>query len=1008
MEKLKKLIVLLCCCLPLAMLWAQSTVSIKGKVTEQETNESIVGANVYVKDTTKGVLTDIDGNYSIDNVEIGATLVFSYVGMKTQEVQITGQKVIKIVLQPDIEKLDEVVVIGYGTANKRDLTGSVETIKSEEIANKPSSNPIASLQGKVAGVQVVNTGRPGQDPEVRIRGTNSINGYKPLYVVDGLFTDNINYLNSEDVESMDILKDPSSLAIFGVRGANGVVIVTTKKAKKGTVRVNINSALGFKNITDKINLTNASDFKKLYSEQLENQGATAFDFTGWDANTNWQDEIFQTGWQTNTNISIAGATDKSRFYLGLGYLMEEGSIKNEKMSKYTLNLNSEYDVANNLKFGFRVNGVYSLPADAKGVSSALKAAPIAPVYGKEGTLFHTMPDFQRAQVWNPMIDVDYLGKHAKGKNYRIAGNVYGELDFLENFNFKATFSADYFTGQNRMYRPLIQVYNPDIVGGKEYISEIESISQSKLNRVTAQSDYILTFTKSFENHNLTAMTGLTTNYIEYSHLGASRSQNISDIVFSVPNDNDNKWWISSIGPIGSKNSSSQYKKFTMSYLFRALYNYDRKYLLNASFRRDGSSVFSRIGNTWDNFYSLGAGWVVSREKFMESQEVVDYLKLKGSWGVLGSQNTGGSAYPTYPILVSSGSAVFGDRVVTGYSPKYLVQDLGWEKTHAWEIGAEIKLFNNHLSVNPTYYKKNTKDIIVSLSGFSGAKNSLENLGEIENKGWELSTTWSNNVDDSDLKYSISANLSTINNKVISLGRGEDDALYSGKGNISRTVENYPVGYFYGYKVVGVYQNETDVVNYYPNTLGKVQPGDLMFKDVNQDGKITQDDRTMIGNPTPDFTYGFALNINYKDFDFSIDMMGVYGNEIYRGWGESSYAQLNYLGNRLGRWHGEGTSNWEPILDPSRSINRVNSDYFIEDGSFFRIRNIQAGYNLSKNLLNKLNVEKIRFFVNIQNLKTWNNNTGYTPEIGGSALSFGVDTGTYPMPVITTLGLNVTF
>ncbi len=1008
MKKSKKLIALLFCCFSFTMLCAQSIVSIKGKVIEQGTNESIIGASVYIKDTTKGVLTDIDGNYSIDNVEIGATLVFSYVGMKTQEVQITGQKVINIVLQSDIEKLDEVVVIGYGTANKRDLTGSVETIKSEEIANKPSSNPIASLQGKIAGVQVVNTGRPGQDPEVRIRGTNSINGYRPLYVVDGLFADNINYLNPEDIESMDILKDPSSLAIFGVRGANGVIIVTTKKAKKGTVRVNINSALGFKNITDKINLTNASDFKKLYSEQLENQGATAFDFTGWGANTDWQDEIFQTGWQTNTNISIAGATDKSRFYLGLGYLMEEGSIKNEEMSKYTLNLNSEYDVTNNLKFGFRVNGIYSLPADAKGVSSALKAAPIAPVYNEEGTLFHTMPDFQRAQVWNPMIDVDYLSNHTKGKNYRIAGSVYGELDFLEYFNFKATFSADYFTGQNRSYRPLIQVYNPDVTGGKEYISEKESVSQSKSNRITAQSDYILTFTKSFKNHNLTAMTGLTTNYIEYSRLGASRSQNISDIVFSIPNDNENKWWISSIGPIGSKNSSSQFRKFTMSYLFRALYNYDRKYLLNASFRRDGSSVFSKIGNTWDNFYSFGVGWVVSQEKFMESQEIIDYLKLKGSWGILGSQNTGGSAYPTYPILVSSGSAVFGDRVITGYSPSYLVQDLGWEKTHAWEMGAEIRLFNNHLSFNPTYYKKNTKDIIVSLSGFSGAKNSLENLGEIENKGWELSATWSNNIVDTDLKYSVSANFSTIDNKVISLGRGEDDALYAGKGGISRTVENYPVGYFYGYKVVGVYQNDADVTNYYPNTLGKVHPGDLMFKDVNQDGKITQDDRTMIGNPTPDFTYGFSLNINYKNFDFGIDMMGVYGNEIYRGWGESSYAQLNYLGNRLDRWHGEGTSNWEPILDPARAINRVNSDYFIEDGSFFRIRNIQAGYNLPKNLLDKLNVEKVRFFINIQNPKTWSNNTGYTPEIGGSALSFGIDTGTYPMPVVSTLGLNITF
>ncbi len=1008
MKIFRNLIVLLCFYIPSLMSWSQTTTFIRGTVIEQGTNEVLVGVNVYIKGTTNGVLTDTEGKYFIDNVKFGDTLVFSYIGMKTQEIIIKEQKIIDIVLVPYIEDLDEVVVIGYGTAKKRDLTGSIETINSEELANKPSSNPIASLQGKIAGVQVVNTGRPGQDPEVRIRGTNSINGYKPLYVVDGLFADNINYLNPEDIESIDILKDPSSLAIFGVRGANGVIIVTTKQAKKGQVRVNVNSSLGFKNITDKINLTNASQFRELYDEQLKNQGVNAFDYTGWDADTDWQDEIFQTGWQSNTNVSIAGATDKSKFYLGLGYISEEGSIRNEKMSKYTVNLNSEYNVTNNLKFGFKVNGIYSLPADAKGVSTALKAAPIAPVYNQENKLFHTMPDFQRAQVWNPMIGVEYLKNHTKGKNYRFAGNIYGELDFLKYFKFKTTFSADYFTGQTRSYHPLIQVYNPDVFSNKEYISETESVGQSKSNMFTAQSDYILTFTKSFSNHNLTLMTGLTTNYIEFSSLGGSRSQNIADIVFSIPNDNDDKWWISSIGPAGSTNSSGQFKKFTMSYLLRALYNYDRKYLLNASFRRDGSSVFSGIDNTWDNFYSFGVGWVVSQENFMASQNLIDYLKIKGSWGILGSQNTGGSVYPTYPILVNSGSAIFGDRIITGYSPSYLVQDLGWEKTHAWEIGAEIIMLNKHLSFTPVYYKKNTKDIIVSLSGFSGAKNSLENLGEIENKGWEFSLAWSNNVAKSDLKYTVSAYLSTIDNTVISLGRGEDDAIYAGPKEISRTVENYPVGYFYGYKVVGIYQNEADVANYYPNTLAKVKPGDLMFKDVNQDGKITQDDRTKIGNPTPDFTYGFALNINYQNFDLNIDMMGVYGNEIYRAWGESSYAQLNYLSNRLDRWNGEGTSNWEPILDPSRAINRENSDYFIEDGSFFRIRNIQLGYNISKTFIKKINAEKIRFFINIQNPKTWSNNTGYTPEIGGSALSFGIDSGSYPMPVITTLGFNVTF
>ncbi|MDD4605518.1 MAG: TonB-dependent receptor [Dysgonamonadaceae bacterium] len=987
--------------------FSQQEITVKGVVTEQTTGDPAIGATVLVKGTTIGTVTDIDGNYSLSNVPSNATLEFSYIGMTSVEENVNGRTTINVVLAEDIQALEEVVVIGYGTARKRDLTGSIASIKASDIADRPSTNPLASLQGKVSGVQVVNTGRAGQDPEIRIRGTNSINGYAPLYVVDGLFSDNINYLNPADIESMEILKDPSSLAIFGVRGANGVIIINTKRAKMGQTIVNFNTSIGFKEVVDKMPMTNASQFRELYDEQRINQGVSPFDYTNYSANTDWQDEIFQTGLITNNNVSITGASEKNRFYLGVGYTSEEGNIKNEKFSKVTLNASSDYNVTDFLRFGFQVNGSRTLPTDAKGVTGAIRAAPIAPVYGPDGDLLQTMPDFQRSQVWNPMIDVETRANTNIPTNNRAAGNVYGEVDILKSLSFKSTFSLDYAVEEARKFSPIIYVYNPDIAG-KENLNESESLSQSKSTKTVAQSDYIFTYDNKFEGHSLTLMGGLTTNYTEYSKLEAGRSQNMEDIIFSIPLKNNDKWWISSIDSKSSTNGGEQYRRFTMSYLLRALYNYQNKYLFNASYRRDGASVFRSVGNTWDNFYSFGGGWVASEEAFMKDQDIIDYLKIKGSWGVLGSQNTGGFNYPTYPRLESSGSAVFGDNIISGYSINYLPQDLSWEKTYAWEAGFEMDLFNRRLRIEPIYYNKITNDIIVLLSGFSGAKNSLENLGEIQNRGVEISATWNDKIGETGFGYSISGNLTTIDNEVISLGRGPEDAIFSGPDGISRSLEGYPVGHFYGYKVVGVYQNGEDVKTYYPNNVGTPSPGDLKFADINGDGVIDQEDRTIIGNPTPDFTYGFNVNLTFKNFDFGVDMMGVYGNEIYRTWDDPTYAQLNYLTNRMDRWNGEGTSNWEPILDPSHAINLVNSDYFIEDGSFFRIRNMQLGYTFTTDMLQKVYLKSLRLYANVQNLKTWSRNTGYTPEIGGDALSFGVDKGTYPMPMIYTFGLNLTF
>ncbi len=762
------------------LLWAQQGVSVTGKVTEGATGDPAIGVTVLVKGTTIGTVTDYDGNYALENVPSNATIQYSYIGMLSIEEPLNGRTVINVVMSEDVQALEEVVVIGYGSAKKRDLTGSIVSVSADEIANRPTTNLLSSVQGKVAGVQIVNSGRAGQDPEVRIRGTNSINGYSPLYVVDGLFSDNINYLNPADIESMEILKDPSSLAIFGVRGANGVIIVNTKRAKRGQTVVNFNSSLGFKEVTHKMPMTNAAQFRELYDEQRVNQGLASFDYTDWQADTDWQDVIFQQGFLTNNNISITGSGEKNRFYLDIGYTAEEGNIKYEEYSRLTLNLSSEYSVSEALRFGYQVNASRTNPTDAKGVSGAIRAAPIAPVYDASGEMLHTLPDFQRAQVWNPMIDVEARANHTLAQNHRAAGNIYGEVDFLNHFSFKSTFSLDYAVNESRGLSPIITVYNPDI-GGAENLTTSESVSQSKSTRTVAQSDYILTYDNSFGSHNLTATAGVTTNFTEYSSLGATRSQNIEEIIFSVPSHDTDKWWISSLSNKSMSNSSSQYKRFTMSYLLRALYNYQNRYLFNASYRRDGASVFRSVGNTWDNFYSFGAGWVASEEDFMKDQSLIDYLKLKGSWGVLGSQNTGGYNYPTYPRLESSGSAVFGDNIITGYSVQYLPQDLNWEKTYAWEAGFEVNLLDNRLRIEPVYYNKTTRDIIVMLAGFSGAKNSLENLGEIRNRGLELSASWNDRLGNDGLSYSLAGNFTTIDNKVLSLGRGPEDAIFAANG-----------------------------------------------------------------------------------------------------------------------------------------------------------------------------------------------------------------------------------
>ncbi|MBD0294091.1 MAG: SusC/RagA family TonB-linked outer membrane protein, partial [Flavisolibacter sp.] len=716
-------------------------------------------------------------------------------------------------------------------------------------------------------------------------------------------------------------------------------------------------------------------FRELYAEQMANQGATPFDFTIWNANTDWQDQIFQNGFLTYNNASITGATEKNRFYMGLGFINEEGIIKHELYRKYTLNFSDELRVTRGLRFGITMNAYRAeLPrpdAVAGGqIGSAIRAAPIAPVMDPGTGLFHTLPSFQRAQVFNPLVGVETEKNTLVSREYRAVGSIYGEVDFLRHFNFRAQLFADYGFNTSRSYQPILEVHNPEIVGNnkRDTSRRTTSVSQSQNIYPKTQMDYLLTYKNRFGDHDLTVLGGITTYYRAFEGTNASIQQGTSQV---IPN-NPDKWYVDAVGdPSTRLGSGSAWEDASLSYLGRILYNYMGKYLINASVRRDGSSQFYRLGNQWKTFGAVGLGWVVSREDFFRDQHFLDYLKLKGSWGVLGNKNIDEQyRYPAYPTLTNANAGVFGNNVVAALERQYIADpNLNWETVHSWETGVELRAFRNRLFFEANYYSKLTKDVLTLIEGPSGTIPGLGNLGEVENKGFEFTGTWNQSLG-RDFNFSISGNLTTINNKVNKLNK-TGFAIVNGP---AVTTAGNPIGSFFGYISEGIYQTKAEILRSPVNTLFAVQPGDIKYKDINGDGQITTADRTIIGNPTPDFIYGGTLSANYKGLDLGIDLQGVYGNEIFRAWSQGTFADFNYLAGRLNRWHGVGTSNWEPILSTRRSNNYQNSTYWIEDGSFFRIRNVQLGYTFGAGVLNRLRLKSLRIYVNAQNLATFANST----------------------------------
>jgi TonB-linked SusC/RagA family outer membrane protein len=1019
---------------------AAQDIKITGKITS-DNGEALSGVSITLKGTSIGTTTDNNGNFTLVVPEKG-TLVISDIGFETQEVAINSQSLVNVKLTTARKFMDEVVVIGYGQATKRDLTGSIVKVDGKEIADKPNANPIASLQGKVAGVYIVNDGTPGSQPDIRIRGTTSIGQVHPLYLVDGIFQDNIDYINPNDIESMEVLKDPSSLAIFGVKGATGAIVITTKKAKAGQTLINLNSTQGWKSLVDAPKFANASTFKTLYAEELANTKiTTAPNFNGLTSNTNWIDAVTRKASYQNSNLSLSTSSDKNKFNLGVGYTDDQGLVKHIQLNKININLGDEFKVSKFLKVGAnlivsRIDNPYGYDnndvlSDARQVIPLLSSSPtpmqLQDLYGSATItqkVYPLAPSLQLSGPVDPLLKLENEWNKTVNFTNRFVGNAFAEISFLKSFTFRSTVYGDLSYQDDRQYKPTYYAFNPTN-GDVQVQNPTTSVTQTSTNVKKFQQDEILTFKHTFNDHSVTAIGGFTTYYTgNFAQVGNA----IQGSYGPIP-DNKRFWYISSgfEDPTKTTASSSQYEYATVSYLGRILYNYAEKYFLTLSYRSDGSSEISGA-HRYQSFWAVGAGWELTREKFMQAQHVFDYIKIRGSVGVLGNQSTydpnlgTSNPYILYQVLLAgSGASVtpFGTNLYSAAQPAYNPSpNLEWETVHGQEIGIEGNALNNRFHFEFNYFNKKTENLMSVINNQAlGLFNQVTNAGTLRNWGEEVTASWNQKLSP-DMTLRLGGNITFLRNDVIALS-----PLLAG-GEILRTSQNngeqesvtkpgHPIGYFYGYEVAGIYQSNLDVLKS-PNasSIGTYNPGDFKFKDVNKDGIIDGNDRTQIGNPSPKFIYGATANLSWRHFDLGVDVGGVYGNQIFRTWAalESPYSFVNYAAFQINRWHGPGTSNWVPQVNSGERYNYQGSTYSIEDGSYIRIRNAQLGYTFDPKMLSKASIKGLRLYVNVQNLKTWKHNNGYSPEFGGDATAFGIDMGNSnnALPRITSLGLNVSF
>lgn len=985
---------------------AQQTIT--GKVIDEQ-GLPLPGVSVIIKNTLRGTTSDIDGNFAISAASTD-TLMFSMIGMASQSVFVGNKTRIDIKMLPETRQLDEVVVIGYGTVKKSDLTGSVSSLKGDDVTKITSLNPEQGLQGKVTGVQVSSTsGAPGALPSIRIRGVGTFNNSSPIFVVDGVILDDISFLNGNDIASMEVLKDASATAIYGSRGANGVIIVTTKSGKLGAEKATFNYSgeYSIQKLAKKIDLLNGSEFATIANEIKPG----SYNNVELVPNTDWQDLIFHTAPMQSHQLSASGATKMMQYYVGLGYFKQDGIIDKSGYDRITIKLNNVYNLTSFLKLGNNITLSPYKQQNAPNVTySVYRAQPLLKPFYDDGSYAVVY------NVGNPLADLSYSNNYRKG--IRGVGNIYAEAKILKWFVAKSSFGIDAAYNKAQSFTPAYTVYNPDGTASQQQ-NVLSDLFKGTSDNLTWLWENTLSFNKTLlDKHVLDVVAGYTmqnTSSEEMRISGENVLRNNSDFWYMNPSyvlDPSNN--VNTVNSIFNGVDPGQYYSM-ISYLFRVNYTYGGKYILTATFRRDGSSKFNKE-NRFSNFPSFAAGWNISKESFMENFPAISNLKVRGSWGIIGNEKI--SYYDRYSRVQSNLLSVFGASEAAYPAASYGKSgnpDLKWESTKQTDVGLEIGLFKNKLTGEFDYYHRLTNDILVELStpGYLGNGQGQKvrfNAASVLNSGYEMHVSWRDKV--GDFSYSLGVLGSTIHNEVKKIGgnSGIDSVLIGGTlGNgipVTQSRVGLPIGSFYGYKTNGIFQSQAELDAYPHDSQAGV--GDLRFVDTNKDGVINGLDRTNIGSPIPTLIFGFNFELGYKNFDFSFDLQGQTGNKIFNGKEVVRPDPYNFEKHVMDRWTGPGTSNKEPR--PSfGGYNYAPSDRFIQDGSFLRLRNVTLGYTIPQTFASKAYIQQLRIYVKGSNLYTLTKFTGYTPEIGSSdVLSNGIDYGIYPITAVYSVGVNITF
>ena len=1019
--------------------------AVTGVVTSATDNEPLIGVSVQVKETATGGITDIDGKFSV-NAEQGQTLIFSYIGYQTQEIQVGASSVINVVLKEDTEMLDEVVVVGYGVQKKKLVTGATVQVKGDNIAKLNTNNPLQAMQGQTPGVNITSTsGQPGADMKVTIRGLGTVGNSSPLYLIDGVGGD-ISTLNPADIESIDILKDAASAAIYGAQAANGVVLITTKSGKEGKAQISFDAYYGVQTVARKINMLNAKEYMTIMDEQAVNSGNAPYDWSSfrsiYDANgnvhdTDWIDSMFKDNARTQSyTLGITGGSQTSTYALSLGYMSQEGVVGGKDVSnyeRYNFRINSEHKIFKDsdlLKVGEQVSFVYKMN---NGISvsdqynntlrGAFATSPLAPIYSDNNAYDSSYNDTSNSDWYNG--DGNPYGSmmtnsNNENKTATFSGNVYAELQPVRNLKLRSVFGAVYGSSEYRSFNPLYQfsiyTYNTTRTSATQNMNH--SLGMTWTN--TAAYDW------TCGKHAFNALVGMEVYRYSGTYLQAKTGalrEGFDDWDHAYVGNGTASSADDGMSVDGYPHDESR----SVSYFGRFGWNWKETYMLNATLRADGSSKFAR-GNRYGVFPSISAGWTLSNEKFMQNtQNWLDYLKLRASWGQVGNQNIDNYQY-TAPITSSNTHYIFGTTdgapAQSGYWGAYpsrlANENVTWETSEQTNIGIDARFLKSRLSLTADFYIKTTKDWLVEapILATAGTGAPFINGGDVKNTGFELALTW-NDQAGKDFNYNIGVNGAYNKNKVGNIPtedgiiHGKINMLYDNTPEFYRAQNGHAIGYFWGYETAGIFQNKEQIANW--NADGKhgilqadAQAGDVIYVDQNQDGIIDDNDKVDLGNGTPDFTYGFNVGFNYKNFDFSLVAYGAAGNQIVQSYRNHANSKANYTTAILNRWTGEGTSNRMPRVTDT-NINWQFSDLYLQDGDYLRISNITLGYDFAK-LIKLKAISQARLYIQVQNAFTFTKYDGMDPEIGYGTSDWvsGIDLGYYPRPRTFLAGVNLKF